>query len=262
MPLNTVNDSVNHKEDYGQGYYAGTVSVNTDSLGIARVQATVPGLFDPAQGAVPWIGAIKDSPFGFGTGAKGPYGVYGFPQVGSTVMVELQNGDEHKPLYKTLYTQPSAHPWFNVPTRWGFVDPSGNSLQVDMSAGTWVWTHQSGDTISYDQAGNVVHVVKANETHNVAGNLVFQVTGNANIDCASFNLNASGTASYTASAHQFNGPVTASTTISAGGDITDSTSTGNGQTMANMRTFYNEHYHVYDDSGSQSDTNTPTPQIP
>jgi hypothetical protein len=261
MPLNTINDAVQHKEDYGQGYYAGTVSVNTDSLGIARVQATVPGLFDPTQGAVPWIGAIKDSPFGFGTGPKGPYGVYGFPQVGSTVMVELQNGDEHKPLYQTLYTQPNAHPWFNVPTRWGFVDPQGNSLQVDMSAGTWVWTHQSGDTVSYDQAGNVIHVVKANETHQVSGNLQFQVTGTANINCSAYNLNASGPASYTASVHQFNGPVLASTTISAGGDITDSTSTGNGQTMANMRTFYNEHFHVYDDDGAQRNTNTPTPHI-
>jgi hypothetical protein len=178
MPLNTVNDSVNHKEDYGQGYYAGTVSVNTDSLGIARVQATVPGLFDPTQGAVPWIGAIKDSPFGFGTGPKGPYGVYGFPQVGSTVMVELQNGDEHKPLYQTLYTLPNAHPWFNVPTRWGFVDPSGNALQVDMSAGTWTFTHSSGDQIAFDATGDRVTMIQGNDNLVVKKALTIIVQGN------------------------------------------------------------------------------------
>jgi hypothetical protein len=178
MGLNTVNDSVNHKEDYGQGYYAGTVSVNTDSLGIARVQASVPGLFDPTQGAVPWIGAIKDSPFGFGTGPKGPYGVYGFPQVGSTVMVELQNGDEHKPLYQTLYTQPNAHPWFNVPTRWGFVDPSGNSLQVDMSASTWTFTHSSGDQISFDATGDRVTLIQGNDNLTVNKALTIIVQGN------------------------------------------------------------------------------------
>jgi hypothetical protein len=262
MPLNTINDTVNHKEDYGQGYYAGTVSANTDPLGIARVQASIPGLFDPTQGGVPFIGAIKDSPYGFGTGPKGPYGVYGYPQIGSTIMVELQNGDEHKPLYQTLYTQPNAHPWFNVASRWGWVDPSGNSLQVDMQANTWLWTHESGDTISFDGSGNVIKVVKGNDQSTISGNLVFQVSGNANINCEAFNLTASGNASYTAALHQFNGPVIASSTISAGGDITDSTSLGNGQTMANMRTFYNEHYHVYDDDGHPNDTDPPTPQIP
>lgn len=178
MGLNTVNDSVNHKEDYTQGYYAGTVSGNTDSLGIARVQASIPGLFDPTQGPVPWIGAIKDSPFGFGTGPKGPYGVYGFPQVGSTVMVELQNGDEHKPLYQTLYTQPNAHPWFNVPSRWGYVDPAGNSLQVDMSASTWTFTHSSGDQISFDATGDRVTLIQGNDNLTVNKALTIIVQGN------------------------------------------------------------------------------------
>ena len=278
MGFGTVNDSVNHKEDYSSGYYVGTVTSNTDTLGIARVQASVDGLFDPTQGPVPWIGSIKDSPYGFGTGSKGPYGVYGFPQVGSVVKVELQNGDEHKPLYTPLYTQANAHPWFNVPSRWGYVDPAGNSLQVDMSAGTWLWTHQSGDTISFDSSGDVVRVVKGNETATISGNqdstiqgsvqdtisgaLTFQVTGAVNINCSSFSLTASGNASYTAAVHQFNGAVIASSTISAGADITDNTAGGNSQTMANMRSIYNEHYHVYDDNGSEADTDPPTPQIP
>lgn len=181
MPLNTVNDSINHAEDYGQGYYAGTVTVNTDSVGIARLQANIPGLFDTSNGAVPWIGAIKDSPYGFGTGPKGPYGVYGFPQVGSTVMVELQNGDEHKPLYRTLYTAPNAHPWFNVPTRWGWVDPSGNSLQVDMAAGSYVFTHSSGDTIAIDATGDRVTVIQGNDSLTVNKQITTLALGNIEV---------------------------------------------------------------------------------
>jgi hypothetical protein len=262
MGFNTVNDAVNHKEDYGQGYYMGTVTVNTDPHGVGMVQAQVPGLYDSTAGAVPWIGAIKDSPFGFGTGAKGPYGVYGFPQVGSTVKVELQNGDEHKPLYSTLYTVPNAHPWFNVPTRWGYVDPSGNSLQVDMAANTWLWTHESGDTISFDGLGNVVKVVNGNDTSNVTGNIVFQVTGNATINCEDFVVDASGTATYTATSHQFNGPIMASSTIAAEGNITDQVGTGNAQSMEDMRTYYNEHDHEYYDNGTLSTTSVPNQQIP
>jgi len=262
MGFNTVNDSVNATEDYGQGYYVGTVTANTDSMGVARVQAQVPGLYDSTAGAVPWIGAIKDSPFGYGTGPKGPYGVYGFPQVGSVIKVELQNGDEHKPLYSTLYTVPNAHPWFNVPTRWGYVDPAGSSLQVDMAAGTWTWTHSSGDSISYDGSGNVVRVVKGNDTSNVTGNIVFQVTGNASIECADFSLVASGTATYKASVHQFQGPITADSTINAAGDITDDIGTGNAESMADMRTIYDSHEHYYDNDSGQQTTSIPIQQIP
>jgi len=282
----TVNDSVNHAEDYSQGYYAGTVVANTDSLGIARVQVNAPGLYDVHAGEVPYVGAIKDSPYGFGVGPKGPYGVYGFPQIGSTVMVELQNGDEHKPLYQTLLTAPSAHPWFNVATRWGFVDPSGNMLQVDMSANTWVWTHESGDSISYDGSGNVVRIIKGNETdtitgnvvrtiqgsvsdtiqgsetHDISGGLTFQVTGTANIQCSAFNLNSSGAASYTASVHQFHGPIVADSTVSAGGDITDLTASGNTQTMGDMRNAYNIHDHEVLNVQGGNDTRTSQPPVP
>ncbi len=274
----TINDSVNHAEDYSQGYYAATVVANTDSLGIARVQANAPGLYDSHAGEVPYIGAIKDSPFGFGSGQNGPYGVYGFPQIGSTIMVELQNGDEHKPLYQTLLTAASAHPWFNVASRWGYVDPVGNSLQVDMTAGTWTWTHQSGDSVVYDGSGNVVRIIKGNETdtisgnvtqtisgseeHNISGGLTFQVTGAANIQCGSFTLNSSGTASYTASVHQFHGPIVASSTVSAGGDITDLVSSSNTQTMGDMRNAYNIHDHNVTNVQGGNDTVVSQPPVP
>lgn len=277
MGFNNAADSIAHTENYGQNYYIGTVTANTDTVGIGRVQAHVEGLFDTNSGEVPFLGPLKDSPFGYGTGAKGPYGVYGFPQIGSVVKVELQNGDEHKGLYTPLLTAPNAHPWFNVPSRWGFVDPAGNSLQIDMNTGSWTWTHQSGDSIAYDGSGNVVRVIKGNSTdtidgsetrniqgssnNTIGGSITFQVTGNANVTCAALNVTASGTATYTAALHKFNGPVITSSTISAAGDITDLTASGNTKTMGNMRTIYDEHQHYYDDNGNRNLTETPIPQI-
>jgi hypothetical protein len=259
MGFHSVNDVIQHAENYGQGYYVGTVTANNDTVGIGRIQASVAGLFDPEQGEVPYIGPLKDSPYGFGTGPKGPYGVYGMPQVGSTIKVELQNGDEHKGLYTTLITAQSAHHWFNTPSRWGYVDPQGNSLQVDMSAGTWTWTHQSGDSIAYDGSGDVVRVVKGSEadqitgnsTNTVGGGITFNVTGNATINCQEFNLSARGAANYSASVHNFTGPIDGSSTI------TDMTASGNTQTMANMRQIYDIHTHEYDDGT----TSVPNQQI-
>ena len=73
--MNSVNDSMKHSEDYGDGYYVGIVTNNNDPLGIGRVQANVPGLYDTSKGPVPWIGPIKDSPYGFGVSSTGPFGV-------------------------------------------------------------------------------------------------------------------------------------------------------------------------------------------
>jgi hypothetical protein len=264
MGFNTANDSFASQENYGGGYYIGTVTANNDTVGIGRVQAHVEGLFDTDLGEVPFVGPIKDSPFGYGSGPKGPYGVYGMPQIGSTIKIELQNGNENQGLYSTLITAQSAHPWFNTPSRWGFVDPAGNSLQIDMSSGTWTWTHQSGDSIAYDGSGNVVRVVKGNDADQITGNstqtigggITFNVTGNAQINCASFDLNASGTATYKASVHQFQGPVTTDSTLASAGSITDETSGGNTKTVADMRQVYDIHTHQYDD-GTTSVPNQP-----
>jgi hypothetical protein len=138
-------------EDYAQGYYLGVVTNVNDPLDLMRIQCKVPGLYDPDLGDVPWCGPIKDSPFGFGSG----YGVYGYPQMGSTVLIELQGGDEHKPLYRTIPTAQDPNGNFSGPNQWGFQDPSGNILVVDMAAGTWKWQHSSGDYVTYDKTGKM-----------------------------------------------------------------------------------------------------------
>jgi len=145
------------------------------------VQVNVPGLFDTSSGPVPWVGALKDSPFGFGTGPKGQYGWYGSPQVGSKVKVELQGGDPHRPLYTTLYTAPDANSVFAQPYTWGFQDPSGNSLVVNMQTGTWTFTHSSGDQVAYDATGDRVTLIQGNENLNVQKAMTVIVQGNCQV---------------------------------------------------------------------------------
>jgi hypothetical protein len=258
MGLNSTNDAVKHGEDYGDGYYLGTVTNNVDPLGIGRVQANVPGLYNPAKGPVPWVGPIKDSPFGFGVGPKGPYGVYGSPYVGSQLMVELQKGDENNGMYSPIPTAPTANPAFKDPQTWGFQDPSGNQLLVNMSTGTWTFTHSSGDMLTYDQTGDRTTLVKGNSTETINQNMNLTVMGNTNIT-------TTGTATYTAAEHQFMGPVTMSETLMVASSITDMTGSGNTQTVMDIRTDYDEHYHmvmnVMPGTGT-IDTSLPTPQIP
>jgi phage baseplate assembly protein gpV len=258
----TTNDFLQGAEKYDQGTYIGVVFANNDPLGIGRVQANVPGLYDTTLGAVPWIGPKKDSPFGYGTGTKGKYGVYGVPQVGSKIIVELQQGDEHKPLYSTFPTAQDANPTFASPTVWGYQDPDGNIMIYNMASHTYTFITAGGYQIQIDASGNRITTV-ANDTENASGNWTINVAGNAQINAdGNVGLKAGGTATYQASSHSFIGPVTASATISAAGDITDDTASGNGQTMADMRTYYNEHYHTVEVEGNEEDTSVPIPQIP
>lgn len=181
MPFNSTNDSISSVEDYENKDLIGVVSANTDPLGISRVQAAIPDLYDPTQGPVPQIGAKNYSPFGFGTSATGPYGWYGSPQVGSKLRVELQHGDEHYPVYSPLYTVQDANPLFKAPTTWGFQDPSGNKLVVDMAGGNWTFTHSSGDQIAYDATGDRTTLINGNENLNVQKAMTVIVQGNCQI---------------------------------------------------------------------------------
>jgi phage baseplate assembly protein gpV len=258
--FHTATDTIKNTEDYSKGYYVGVVVANNDPLGLGRVQANVSGLYDNTAGPIPWIGPHdRQSPFGYGTSAKNPYGVYGVPPIGATIKVELQNGDEHKALYSTLHTQPNANPSFMTPNLWGFQDPDGNIVVYDIQAHTYHFGTAGGLTVDIDAQGNRITATDA-DTTNTKGNWSINVQGNASIVASgNFTMQAGGTATYTAASHQFNGPINASSTIAAQGDITDQVGTGNSQSMAAMRTTYNTHRHHYDDNGSDNVTDVPFP---
>lgn len=189
MSMNSTNDrlaeaSADQRYD---GYMVGYVTENVDPDGVARVKVRIPGVVDPDKGPVPWCLPTKDSPFG-----QGPdYGVYGSPKIGSPVRVTFQNGDANYPVYENdMYLKAHANPKFKDPDTWGFKDPKGNELFVNLTTGVWEFTHNAGTTIKHDGQGNMnVHVAK-DETHDVVGNRTTTIGGN---DTQTTQGNAQGT---------------------------------------------------------------------
>lgn len=186
MTMNSVNDRLSDAEqdDKYDGFVVGTVVENNDPLGIARVKVRIPELLDSDQGPIPWCLPSKKSPFG-----QGPnYGVYGAPKIGSPVRVSFQGGDPHHPVYECdEYLAAHANPKFSNPNTWGFKDPGGSELWVNMDTGAWEFTHQSGTTLKYDGSGDVnLHVAKdlsedviGNQTSTIGGNQDTTVQGNS-----------------------------------------------------------------------------------
>lgn len=197
MTMNSVNDRLADAEqdDKYDGLMIGTVVENNDPLGIARIKVQIPNVLDNDQGPIPWCLPSKKSPFGQGLN----YGVYGSPKVGSHVRVSFQGGDPQHPVYECdEYLAAHANPKFKDPNTWGFKDPGGSELWVDVATGAWEFTHQSGTTLKYDGQGDLtLHVAKdastdivgtetttvgSNSTKTIQGNLNFTVVGNATID--------------------------------------------------------------------------------
>ena len=159
-------------------YYQGKVTVNVDPLGLDRIQAHVPGMYDTDFGAVPWIMPMKFSPFGIGA----TWGVYGSPAVGSDVLILLQDGDGHYPMYLSSQTADSSGT-FPSGTSWGFKDPYGNTLKM-AADNTVQFSSGSGATVNISATGDV--------TINTPGDIDLTATG-------AVNVTASGDATVTAS---------------------------------------------------------------
>lgn len=176
--MNSVNDRLEAADQDGayDGKTIGYVVENDDPLGVARIKVKVPNVLDPDQGPIPWCLPSKKSPFGQGPG----YGVYGSPKIGSPVRVSFQNGDPHYPVYECdEYLAAHANQKFKDPNTWGYKDPAGNELFVNMTTGAWEWTHQSGNSIKHDGEGNVTLNVVKNSTTTIGGNETATVEGDS-----------------------------------------------------------------------------------
>jgi hypothetical protein len=169
-------DSLNSNLDLGsagyQGkYFLGKVVKNDDPKNLGRIQADVPGLFDSVNGDVPWAGPVKYSSFGQGK----TWGVYGSPEVGSDVIILLQDGNPHYPLYHTL--QAHANEDFESGGKaWGFVDPYGNKFLVQKDK-TITFTAVAGVTIKITPAGAVIITTASDLTANIGGNVNIAASG-------------------------------------------------------------------------------------
>lgn len=200
MAMGTVADELGAQEDYSGKHFIGTVVDCDDPLGLDRVKATIPNIYDD-EASAPWIGPVKDSPFGCGTsgvltGIEGavvaPYGTFGPPQLGSLICVILQDGDPSHPMYlghflmgkgKSADQKKKFHN-----QAWGFADPTGNELLVDMKSKEMTFTHSSkvvihikDGTLTVTTPQDVNVIANGNVNAQVAGSMNAQVSGSTTL---------------------------------------------------------------------------------
>lgn len=153
--FDSMNEALKLRSSYEDTYILGKVVNNVDvsATGASRdrVQVAAPGLYDPDKGEVPWAGPMKFSPFGIGK----DWGVYGAPYPGSDVILELQGGNANYPFYHSIqrYSAPAE---FSKPGKeWGFKDPRGNVLHVDLENGEIYFKASSGVAINIGSDGSL-----------------------------------------------------------------------------------------------------------
>lgn len=169
----SLNSALNMRKDYQGTYVLGKVVLNIDPNKKDLIQAEAPGLYDPGLGELPWLGVLKQSPFGIGKN----WGVYGSPAPGSDLAIELQEGNGSYGLYHSIQRY-AAPPEFSKSGKvWGFKDPKGNWFRCDLETGEVVFNASAGVTFVVHPDGRL-QVTGAGE-----GTLTFpKLTINADID--------------------------------------------------------------------------------
>ena len=189
MSFDTVNNALAVFTDgNGNKWFKAKVITNVDPKNLDRVQVSLPGIYDPNLGDVPWCGPMKMSPFGFGSG----YGVFGTPVVGSDVMVTMQDGDVQYPMYMHVQCFPNPTD-FPSGTAWGFIDPEGNKLVV---AGKDIKFQSGGGfQLHIDASGNftVTSPDDTTGTWNVPHVTDFTINADADVDITAENFHVVGT---------------------------------------------------------------------
>lgn len=159
----TTNDAFN-EDSSAPPYYVGEVVAVNDPNDLNRIKVRIPGKIEGPVESLPWLAPMRLSPFGQGKG----FGVYGTPPVGSHVLVELQNDLANYGFYVAgFFSLECANPNFNSPDLWGFQDPSGSLLVVNLATKIWTFHHVSGLTYTYDQDGNYTSVIPGNRTETI-----------------------------------------------------------------------------------------------
>lgn len=156
--FDTLDNNLELRDDYKGRLFLGVVTDNKDPLNMDRVQVSVLGLYDPNSGSVPWCGPLKISPFGISK----DWGVYGAPAIGSDVLILLQDGDAHYPMYLSI--QRAAQAGFVSGTNWGFVDPFKNRLNFDLATGAIQFVAAAGVTINISKDGALDVTAKSTAT--------------------------------------------------------------------------------------------------
>lgn len=160
--FDNLNEALKFRQGYSGNYILGTVKINIDPLKKDRVKVEATGLYDPGLGDIPWVGTLKNSPFG----QSKTWGVYGAPYEGSDVALELQEGNPDYPLYHSIqrYEPPEE---FKKDKVWGFKDPKGNWVRFDLQSGEVVVNSASGFVLTLNPDGTFKLDSKGDGTVNI-----------------------------------------------------------------------------------------------
>lgn len=142
--------------------FIGKVVDNKDPKLMQRVKVEIPGLLVGDVASLPWCFPAQHSLFGMTDSA---YSV-GVPVLGSTVLVEFQQGDLHygrvSSCLHTSSSSVSGELATNYPNRRGWLDPANNLFYIDITSGQVIahFIHKSGTRITIADNGKVtVHSV-------------------------------------------------------------------------------------------------------
>lgn len=183
MSFQSMNQSAGEvSDDYNGTYFKGKVIDNNDPLNLDRIKATVPGLYDSDGGDLPWIGPIKYAPFGQGEG----WGSHGAPAIGSDIIVLLQQGDQHHPVYHSL--KAVADEEFPSGETWGYRDPFGNRF-ICKTAGEVEFKSNSGVVINISANGDLAITTPGSLSASVAGDMNLAVAGSTTMSASATTVN-------------------------------------------------------------------------
>ena len=219
--------------------FIGRVVDNKDPKLLQRVKVEIPNLLtgDPAN--LPWCFPAQHSLFGMTDTA---YSV-GVPVIGSTVVVEFQNGDIHYGMVSsclhTSISNVSGELATNYPNRRGWLDPANNLFYIDITSGQVIahFLHKSGTRITIADNGKVI-------VHSV---------DDIAYSCNNFTLNASQSVAITTPRYTSSTTTTdiTGTTHIEGNTSTNGTLTNNGVNVSST--------HVHGGiTGGPSSTSTPS----
>lgn len=137
--------------------YIGTVVDNEDPREIGRVKTTVTGLVEGSKSILPWM--HQAGPIGLGSQTKHSW--FSVPQIGTQVYIVFPSQSIYHGIY---YARPIRYdqgrdPYYfskskNYPKRYGWTDPQGTRLAIDMVKREMSFTHTSGFKLHVDSQSN------------------------------------------------------------------------------------------------------------
>lgn len=171
-------------------WHVGVVVDNNDPLRLQRIKVNIPNVFNPGVPLVdlPWVGPVQRSPFG----VTGKASTVNVPVIGARMVIEFQGHDTNHGLYHGCITHPdhltTMDPLLlaDYPHAYGFFDPLGNVLSVNLKTGSVTFKHNKKNktgqtTLVIDPGGNILITASADYSATVAGSTSIVTKGSTSI---------------------------------------------------------------------------------